>query len=126
MAADSDEAERFWKPRKQLGAIAARTNAFKLNEDIVLPLHALADFARYIDRYNVSEDRYTQKSIIRSIRNYLGVAAPVEGQDWLEARIPRARELCDAALETLAASEEAGLRQKTLNGQLLRDRKSVV
>lgn len=118
VAADSDEAERFWKPRKQLGAIAARTNAFKLNEDIVLPLHALADFARYIDRYNVSEDRYTQKSIIRSIRNYLGVAAPVEDQDWLEARIPRARELCDAALETLAASEEAGLRQEALSGRL--------
>jgi FAD/FMN-containing dehydrogenase len=38
IAQDEDEAVRFWRDRKRLGAIAARTNAFKLNEDIVLPL----------------------------------------------------------------------------------------
>ena len=38
-AQDADEATRFWRDRKRLGAISARTNAFKLNEDIVLPLH---------------------------------------------------------------------------------------
>ena len=119
VAADSAEAERFWKPRKRLGAIAARTNAFKLNEDIVLPLPALADFARYIDRYNLAEDRYTQKSIIRSIWNYLGVAPAVEDQDWLETRMPQVQKLCEGALDTLEKSENAGLRQENLSERLL-------
>ncbi len=48
-ARDAAEARRFWADRKKLGAIARRTNAFKLNEDIVIPLEALAEFARFID-----------------------------------------------------------------------------
>ncbi|HET7827044.1 MAG TPA: DUF3683 domain-containing protein, partial [Anaeromyxobacter sp.] len=43
-ARDAAEAKRFWADRKKLGAIARRTNAFKMNEDIVLPLEALAEF----------------------------------------------------------------------------------
>ena len=33
IARDAEEAARYWRDRKRLGAIAARTNAFKLNED---------------------------------------------------------------------------------------------
>ncbi len=49
VAADAAEAKRFWLDRKKLGAIARRTNAFKMNEDIVIPLDTLAEFARFID-----------------------------------------------------------------------------
>ena len=59
-AKDAAEATRFWADRKKLGAIAKRTNAFKLNEDIVIPLEALAEFARFIDAVNVDEERYAQ------------------------------------------------------------------
>ena len=48
-ARDAAEAKRFWADRKKLGAIARRTNAFKMNEDVVLPLTALAEFARFVD-----------------------------------------------------------------------------
>jgi FAD/FMN-containing dehydrogenase len=58
VAHDGAEAKRFWADRKKLGAIARRTNAFKMNEDIVLPLDALAEFARFIDGMNVEEERY--------------------------------------------------------------------
>ena len=37
-ARDAAEGKRFWADRKKLGAIARRTNAFKINEDVVLPL----------------------------------------------------------------------------------------
>ncbi len=62
-AQDADEATRFWRDRKRLGAIAARTNAFKLNEDIVLPLPALAEFARFVDEYNRNEDLHNKESV---------------------------------------------------------------
>ena len=60
VARDGAEAKRFWADRKKLGAIARRTNAFKMNEDIVLPLEALADFAHFVDRVNIEEERYSQ------------------------------------------------------------------
>ena len=60
VAHDAAEAKRFWADRKKLGAIARRTNAFKMNEDIVLPLDTLAEFARFIDGINIEEERYAQ------------------------------------------------------------------
>ncbi|HWT65632.1 MAG TPA: DUF3683 domain-containing protein [Terracidiphilus sp.] len=59
-ARNAAEATRFWQDRKKLGAIARRTNAFKMNEDIVLPLESLAEFAHYIDGLNVEEERFSQ------------------------------------------------------------------
>lgn len=101
VAADADEASRFWRDRKRLGAIAARTNAFKLNEDIVLPLHALAEFARYIDRYNIDEDRFNQANCMQDIMEYLSLAEPLEDPDWFEAKLSKANELCQKALDSL-------------------------
>jgi len=102
VASDADEASRFWRDRKRLGAIAARTNAFKLNEDIVLPLPALAEFARFVDATNVEEDRYNQENVVQAIMAYLQVAEPIEDPDWLEAKMPKAAELCATALTGLA------------------------
>jgi len=114
IASDADEASRFWRDRKRLGAIAARTNAFKLNEDIVLPLPALAEFARFVDRTNLAEDIYNQESIVNEIMAYLETAEPIEDPDWLEAKIPKADELCRATLDRLALHSKEVTRNETL------------
>jgi FAD/FMN-containing dehydrogenase/Fe-S oxidoreductase len=62
VARDGAEATRFWADRKKLGAIARRTNAFKMNEDIVLPLEALAEFAHFVDDVNIAEERFSQRT----------------------------------------------------------------
>lgn len=113
VASDADEAQRFWRDRKRLGAIAARTNAFKLNEDIVLPLPALAEFARFVDATNIDEDRYNQEQTIHEIMAYLQVAEPVEDPDWLEAKMPKAAELCAAALSLLGKGDVLAIRSET-------------
>lgn len=105
------EATRFWRDRKQLGAIAARTNAFKLNEDIVLPLPALAEFARYVDAYNIEEDIFNKKYFIRQILEYLKTAEPIEDPEWLVAKMPKARELCQDTLEKLDLRTEESIRR---------------
>lgn len=108
-AQDADEAERFWRDRKRLGAISARTNAFKLNEDIVLPLPALAEFSRFVDQYNLDEDHFNLVQVIEQTMQYLETAEPIEDPDWLEAKIPRAFELCKATIGQLEnrSKEEA-------------------
>ncbi|WP_306549168.1 DUF3683 domain-containing protein [Desulfobulbus sp.] len=113
VASDADEASRFWRDRKRLGAIAARTNAFKLNEDIVLPLPALAEFARFVDNTNIDEDVYNQQSVVQEILTYLETAEPIEDPDWLEAKIPKANELCAAALGGLGQRVVENVRGET-------------
>ncbi len=120
-AQDADEATRFWRDRKRLGAISARTNAFKLNEDIVLPLPALAEFARFVDAYNIEEDIYNKEQFIHSITDYLKTAEPIEDPDWMEAKIPKADELCRQTLSEFALRTTESVRHETQIKKLMDD-----
>jgi FAD/FMN-containing dehydrogenase/Fe-S oxidoreductase len=53
VAADAQEAEVFWHDRHQLSAISKRTSGFKLNEDIVIPLEVIPDFADFLEEQNL-------------------------------------------------------------------------
>lgn len=118
-AQDSDEAQRFWRDRKRLGAISARTNAFKLNEDIVLPLSALAEFTRFVDQYNIEEDIYNKELFIHKILDYLKTAEPIEDPDWLEAKMPKAQELCERTLTKLALRTTESVRHEVYIKELM-------
>ena len=118
-AQDADEAARFWRDRKRLGAIAARTNAFKLNEDIVLPLPALAEFARFVDASNSAEDIFNKEQFVREVVDYLKTAEPIEDPDWLEAKMPKAGDLCREALATLSLPARGTHRHEAFIRKLL-------
>jgi len=52
--ATSPEARRaFWEDRSRTAAIAAHTNAFKINEDVVIPLPRLAEYNEGIECINI-------------------------------------------------------------------------
>jgi FAD/FMN-containing dehydrogenase/Fe-S oxidoreductase len=52
--ATSPEARRkFWLDRARTAAIARHTNAFKINEDVVIPLARLGDYSDGIERINI-------------------------------------------------------------------------
>jgi FAD/FMN-containing dehydrogenase/Fe-S oxidoreductase len=110
-ARDAAEGKRFWADRKKLGAIAKRTNAFKMNEDVVLPLEALAEFARFVGGVNVEEERYAQTRFIERAEEVLESAAPpADDPTWLGAKIPAAIERCKRARESLAEADAKALR----------------
>ncbi len=113
VACDDREATRFWRDRKKLGAIAARTNAFKLNEDIVLPISALAEFAEFVDALNVEEDRSNQQEIIWQLMAYMEKAVPIEDPEWLAAKLPQARQLLREAMDQVNLAGRAHLRGET-------------
>ncbi len=120
-AQDADEAARFWRDRKRLGAISARTNAFKLNEDIVLPLPALAEFSRFVDEYNIEEDLYNKEQCIHAVMTYLETAEPISDPDWLEAKMPKANELCRETLEKLGLRSTESVRHEIHIKKLMTD-----
>lgn len=93
IAKDKPQAQRFWQDRKRLGAIAAHTNAFKLNEDVVLPINSLARFAKFIYNCNMEEKKFTQVQIIQDIVQYLDRAVPLADPELLRKRVGQAKDL---------------------------------
>jgi FAD/FMN-containing dehydrogenase/Fe-S oxidoreductase len=87
LARDESEGNIFWGDRKNLGAIARHTNAFKLNEDIVIPLEALADFADFIERLNLDKELSTAATTARRIADHLRGTHPAHGDEPLTTRL---------------------------------------
>jgi FAD/FMN-containing dehydrogenase len=46
-------ARPFWLDRARTAAIARHTNAFKINEDVVIPLDRLGEYTDHIERINI-------------------------------------------------------------------------
>ncbi len=53
MAENEAEAEAFWEDRHRLSAIAKRTSGFKINEDVVIPVSRIPDFALFLEQLNL-------------------------------------------------------------------------
>ena len=126
-ARDAAEGTRFWADRKKLGAIARRTNAFKMNEDVVLPLDALAEFARYVEGVNVEEERFAQARFVERAQEILRAAAPpASDPEWLAAKIPAALERIERARDAIARSAERDLRSLAILRALQREVSQLV
>jgi len=64
---------RFWVDRTRTAAIAAHTNAFKINEDVVIPLKHLSEYSLGIERINIIQSIKNKLEIMRSVNTYLDV-----------------------------------------------------
>jgi FAD/FMN-containing dehydrogenase/Fe-S oxidoreductase len=87
LARDESERTAFWADRKNLGAIARHTNAFKLNEDIVIPLEALAEFAEFIERLNAGKELASAAATAGRIAEHLRGISPPGKEEPLASRL---------------------------------------
>ena len=53
IAVTPEARKKFWLDRSRTAAIARHTNAFKINEDVVIPLPRLGDYSDGIERINI-------------------------------------------------------------------------
>jgi FAD/FMN-containing dehydrogenase/Fe-S oxidoreductase len=53
IAVSPETRKKFWLDRARTAAIAAHTNAFKINEDVVIPLPRLGDYSDGVERINI-------------------------------------------------------------------------
>ena len=53
VAVNADARKKFWADRKKTAAISRHTNAFKINEDVVIPLPRMAEYTDGIERINI-------------------------------------------------------------------------
>ena len=74
IAVSAESRKTFWLDRARTAAIARHTNAFKINEDVVIPLERLGDYSDGIERINI------ELSIRNKLRILDAVAAIVAGE----------------------------------------------
>jgi len=53
VAVSADARKKFWLDRSRTAAIARHTNAFKINEDVVIPLARMGEYTDAIERINI-------------------------------------------------------------------------
>ncbi|MEN9781171.1 MAG: hypothetical protein RL014_2319 [Pseudomonadota bacterium] len=53
VAVSAEARKKFWLDRKRTAAISRHTNAFKINEDVVIPLPRMAEYTDGIERINI-------------------------------------------------------------------------
>ncbi len=88
IAVSAEARNQFWAARSRTAAIAAHTNAFKINEDVVIPLPRLADYSEGIERINIEHSLSNKLRMLDEVRRLLKsdesralVAIPAEDSD---------------------------------------------
>ncbi len=67
VAKDDREADLFWEDRHRLSVIAKRTSGFKINEDVVIPVTRIPDFALYLEQVNLECTARSYRSMLHAI-----------------------------------------------------------
>ena len=97
IAASPEARARFWADRARTAAISAHTNAFKINEDVVIPLARLAEYSRGVERINIEESIANKLEVILAFRRILCEERPAEDEDGIvSGKFDLALELLDA------------------------------
>jgi len=110
IAVSPEARRRFWLDRARTAAISAHTNAFKINEDVVIPLERLAEYNRGIERINIEQSISNKLAIMDAVLEYLAEPMPelklaeeyedsAENTAILEGKREAARRVVSAARE---------------------------
>ena len=96
----SPEARKtFWLDRSRTAAIAKHTNAFKINEDVVIPLERLGEYSDGIERINIELSIQNKLKLCAALEQYLSGKLPI---DKMGTDLPTAELLGERSKHALA------------------------
>jgi len=106
VAVSGEARKRFWLDRARTAAIARHTNAFKINEDVVIPLERLGDYTDGIERINIELSLKNKLQLCAELAAFLAGSALAHAwgpeaearpaQDQIDAKVEEARALIGA------------------------------
>jgi len=70
IAVNADARRKFWLDRAKTAAIAKHTNAFKINEDVVIPLERLGEYTDAIERINIELSIRNKLELLTALEDY--------------------------------------------------------
>ena len=109
VAVSADARKKFWLERKRTAAIARHTNAFKINEDVVIPLHRMGEYTDGIDRINIELSLRNKLALIPGLRRLFTQSALPMGRSDDDAGISSAELLGDRVAQALTLVDEVGI-----------------
>ncbi|HJW53832.1 MAG TPA: DUF3683 domain-containing protein, partial [Burkholderiaceae bacterium] len=103
VAISPEARKRFWLDRARTAAIAKHTNAFKINEDVVIPLDRMGEYTDGIERINIELSARNKLQLLVELRTFfakgnlpLGKSDDGEGippAELLQDRVKQAEQL---------------------------------
>jgi FAD/FMN-containing dehydrogenase/Fe-S oxidoreductase len=111
IAVSAEARRKFWLDRARTAAIAKHTNAFKINEDVVIPLERLGEYTDAIERINIELSIRNKLELLDALDEYFsgeikaGKTADVDVGRKAEARelLARIRERWEHLLGAMDA-----------------------
>ncbi len=79
VAVSADARRKFWLDRAKTAAIAKHTNAFKINEDVVIPLERLGEYTDAVERINIELSIRNKLELLDALDEYFSAAAAAGG-----------------------------------------------
>jgi FAD/FMN-containing dehydrogenase/Fe-S oxidoreductase len=108
VAASAETRKAFWRDRSRTAAIARHTNAFKINEDVVIPLERLGEYTDAIERINIELSLSNKLEVLDSVETYLrGEPRTGKTGDAEVDRQPRDELLADRPQRAVEALDRA-------------------
>jgi FAD/FMN-containing dehydrogenase/Fe-S oxidoreductase len=81
IAVSAETRKRFWVDRARTAAIAKHTNAFKINEDVVIPLARLGDYSDGVERINIELSTANKLELLDALEAYFSGELPLHQPD---------------------------------------------
>jgi FAD/FMN-containing dehydrogenase/Fe-S oxidoreductase len=106
IAVSADARKKFWLDRKRTAAIAKHTNAFKINEDVVIPLERMGEYSNGIERINIELSLRNKLELIEALEAFFRQGALPLGKSDDAGEIPSAELLEDRVQQALALLAE--------------------
>jgi len=86
IAVSPEARKAFWADRARTAAIARHTNAFKINEDVVIPLPRMGEYTNAIERINIERSISNKLKLTRALRQTLNDIALKEDEETSDDR----------------------------------------
>ena len=119
VATTPEARRRFWEPRARTAAIAAHTNAFKINEDVVIPLQKLADYTEGVERINIEQSLQNKLAMADALLAYVSGDMPETAENPEYARSAEGKRMLQGKQQAAVALIEAARnRWRTIAGHL--------
>jgi len=103
IATSAEARKTFWLDRARTAAIARHTNAFKINEDVVIPLPRMGDYCDGIERFNIELSIRNKLRLTDALAEFLRGELPLhafdanlEAEELIGDRRERALDLIEA------------------------------
>jgi FAD/FMN-containing dehydrogenase/Fe-S oxidoreductase len=81
IAIDAESRQKFWLDRSRTAAISRHTNAFKLNEDVVIPLPRMGEYCDGIERINIELSIQNKLALCDALVEFLRGELPLQSGD---------------------------------------------